>query len=165
MREVLADDVTDLLIREITCSDEESLACHLWNLYCLNMGLSDVAYTNPNVNAGIGDLVLEFTESRIAYTLIGGVQIVERVEVVGLGSVREVRVKKVEEWHTTGPNTMGGFIVEIVKFGFFFSTKSHAAFSANVLLALWTVSGRARSNLIGAYPGNRLLGSPSPAPV
>jgi len=43
---------------------------------------------------------------------------------------------------------MGEFIVEIVKFSFSFSTKSHAAFSANVLLALWTVSGQARSNLI-----------------
>lgn len=43
---------------------------------------------------------------------------------------------------------MGGFIVEIVKFGFSFSTKSHATFSANVLPALWTVSGQAHSNLI-----------------
>ena len=85
MWEVLPNDVTDLLVGEITCSDGESLACRLRNLHCLNMGLSDIAYSNPNMNTGIGDLVLEFTESCIAYALIGGVQIVERVEVVDLG--------------------------------------------------------------------------------
>jgi len=82
--EVLSGDVTDLLVGEITCSDEESLACRLWNLHCFNMGLSDAAHINPNVNAGIVDLVLEFTESCIAYALIGGVQIVERVEAIDL---------------------------------------------------------------------------------
>jgi hypothetical protein len=49
------------------------------------MGLGNIAYTNPNVNAGIGDLVLEFTKNCIAYALIGGVQIIDRVEVVDLG--------------------------------------------------------------------------------
>jgi len=83
--EVLPDDVTDLLVGEITCRDDESLACPLWNLHCLNMGLSDIAYISPNVNTGIGDLVLEFAESCITYALIGDVQIVERVEVVDLG--------------------------------------------------------------------------------
>lgn len=92
MWEVLPDDVTDLLVGEITCSDEESLACRLWNLHCLNMGLSNIAYINPNVNTGIGDLILEFTESCIAYALIRGVQIVDRVEAVDNGTEHDGRV-------------------------------------------------------------------------
>ena len=42
---------------------------------------------------------------------------------------------------TIGPNTIGGLIVEMVKLGFSFLTNSHAAFSANVLLALYPIIG------------------------
>lgn len=67
------------------------------------------------------------------------------------------------EWIlATGPNTMGGLMVSMVKFGFSFSRNSHAAFSASVLLAryAWTVDSSAPSRVIGfqsaseyAWPG------------
>lgn len=48
------------------------------------MGPGNIAYVSPNVNTGIEDLILEFTKSYIAYALIRGVQIVDRVEAVDL---------------------------------------------------------------------------------
>lgn len=52
---------------------------------------------------------------------------------------------------TIGPYTIGGLIVERVKFGFSFSTNSQAAFSANVLLARYpaTASLSASSSVMG----------------
>jgi hypothetical protein len=41
---------------------------------------------------------------------------------------------------------MGGLIVDSVKFGFSFSTNSHAAFSANVLLARYPATGSASAS-------------------
>jgi hypothetical protein len=40
-----------------------------------------------------------------------------------------------------GPKTIGGLMVERLKLGFSFATKSHAAFSANVLLARYPAVG------------------------
>jgi hypothetical protein len=50
-----------------------------------------------------------------------------------------------------GPKTIGGLMVARVKFGFSFSMKSHAAFSAKVLLARYPVIGfsSASSRVIG----------------
>jgi len=52
---------------------------------------------------------------------------------------------------TIGPNTRGGLIVAMVNLGLSFSKKSHAAFSAKVLLARYPFIGFvfASSNVIG----------------
>lgn len=50
-----------------------------------------------------------------------------------------------------GPKTKGGLMVDRLKFGFSFPTNSHAAFSANVLLARYPYMGfsRACSGVMG----------------
>ena len=82
LREVLSNDVGDLLVAESAGGGEEPLAGGGGCLDSLDVGEGEVAHVNPEVRARVGDLVFGLALEDIARALVGGVQGVEGVEVV-----------------------------------------------------------------------------------
>lgn len=80
LREVLLDDLCDLLVREIASGNEEPLVCGIRLLERVDVGLSNIGNRHPKMHSASGDLVLELALASIANALIGCVEIVEAVK-------------------------------------------------------------------------------------
>jgi len=80
--EVFADELTDLLVAEVASRDEEALAGCLGELDGLHVRKSHVADVDPEVGSRLGDLLLALALDQVTDSLVGGVERIERVEVV-----------------------------------------------------------------------------------
>lgn len=81
-REVLANDLSDLLVGEVASGNEESLACRFGKLDAFDVGESEIAHVGPDVGPGFGDFRLIFAGYEVGGSLVGGVEAVEAVKVV-----------------------------------------------------------------------------------
>ena len=106
------------------------------------MCLGNVTHVDPEVYATGRYLVLELSLGGPQYSLIRCVQVLKTIKGVYLVSMlASAQHLHISSKHTIGPNTMGGLMVDKLKLGFSFLIKSHAAFSANVLLARYPIDG------------------------
>jgi hypothetical protein len=90
LRVVLADNLRNLLVGEVARGDEEALVGRSLALFDgRDVAGREVAYVDPEVGAGGGDFVFGFAEHDVADALVGGVEAVERVQVVHDGTQDE----------------------------------------------------------------------------
>lgn len=82
VREVISDNVGNLLGREVPFCDEETLASRLRNLDGIDVRLSKVSHVRPYVWSTGWKLVFRFALDHVSYPLIRCVERVERVQVV-----------------------------------------------------------------------------------
>jgi hypothetical protein len=73
LREVLADDLQDLLVGELARGSEEALAGGLGNLHGFDVREGKVANLDPDVGPRVRDFILAFALDKVAGSLVRGV--------------------------------------------------------------------------------------------
>lgn len=141
----LLDDIRDHLVREVALgADEEPFTPSSILLKCGDVCLGDVSDISPQEDTTVGEPVLELPADKVQRSL-------SHPPLVSLSPYPSpfitltwllgFKLSRLDMYGFGGPTTSGGLIVAILKFGFSFSTKSHAAFSANFFETRYPLTG------------------------